>query len=141
MRRLRLAEAIFLAMQFAVAPDIQFQIVGKGIDHRDADAVQTARDLVGAVIELTAGMQHGHDDLGGGTSFLGVDIHRYSTAVVGHRDRFIRVDGHDDAIAMTGQRLVNGVIHNLENHVMQAAAVVCIADVHAGTFSDGVQAF
>jgi hypothetical protein len=51
------------------------------------------------------------------------------------------VNGHDDAIAMTGQCLVNRVIHNLENHVMKAAAIVRVADVHARTFSDGVQTF
>jgi hypothetical protein len=42
---------------------------------------------------------------------------------------------------MTGQRLVDGVIHNLENHVMKAAAVIGIPDVHSGTFTDGVQTF
>jgi hypothetical protein len=42
---------------------------------------------------------------------------------------------------MTGQSLVNRVIHNLENHVMKAAAIVRVADVHARALSDGVQAF
>src|ERR1700759_56792 len=102
--------------------------------------MQTTGDLVGAVIELTAGVQDGHDDLGRGAPFLGVDIHRYSTPVVGHGHGFIGVYGHDDPVAMTGQSLVNRVIHNLENHVMKAAAIVRVADVHAGTFSDGVQA-
>src|ERR1700761_1422662 len=101
--------------------------------------MQTTGDLVGTVIELTAGVQDGHDDLGRGATFLGVNIHRYSTAVVGHGDGLVGVNGHDDAIAMTGQRLVNCVIHNLKNHVVKAAAIVRIADVHAGTFPDGVQ--
>src|SRR5476649_159502 len=100
--------------------------------------MQTAGYLVGGVIELTAGVQHGHDDLGSRASFLGVDIHGNTAAVVEYGDRFIGVDGHDDAIAMAGQRLVNGVIHNLENHVMQAAAVVSVPDVHTRAFSDCV---
>src|ERR1700729_1093464 len=103
--------------------------------------MQTTGDLIGAVIELTAGVQDGHDDLGCGTSFLGVDIHRYSTTVVGHGHGFVSVNGHDDTIAMTGQSLVDRVIHNLENHVMKATAIVRVADVHAGAFSDRVQAF
>jgi hypothetical protein len=42
---------------------------------------------------------------------------------------------------MAGQCLVNGVIHNLENHVVKSAAIVRVADVHAGAFADGVQTF
>ena len=34
--------------------DRQEQVLGQGVDDRDADAVQTAGDLVGRVIELTA---------------------------------------------------------------------------------------
>src|SRR5450631_1511145 len=103
--------------------------------------MQTAGYLVGGVIEFTAGMQHGHDDLGGRASFLGVDIYRYASAIVEYGDRFIGMDGDDDAIAVTGERLVNGVIDNLENHVVKAAAIVRIADVHAWAFSDRVQTF
>jgi hypothetical protein len=42
---------------------------------------------------------------------------------------------------MAGQCLVNGVIHDLENHVMQPTAVISVPDVHAGALSDGVQTF
>jgi hypothetical protein len=41
---------------------------------------------------------------------------------------------------MARQRLVDGVIHNLENHVVQAGAVIGITDVHSGTLSDGFEA-
>ena len=84
-------------------------------------------------------MQHGHDDFRSGAALLGVDVHRDAAAVIRYRDRFIRVDGHHDAVAMAGQRLVDGVIHNLEHHVMQSAAVVGIADVHSGPFSNCVE--
>jgi hypothetical protein len=42
-------------MQLAVAVDGQEQVFGQGVDDRDADTVQAAGDLVGRVIELTAG--------------------------------------------------------------------------------------
>ena len=42
---------------------------------------------------------------------------------------------------MTRQGLINGVVHHLEDHVVQAGAVIGIADVHAWTFTDRIQAF
>jgi hypothetical protein len=73
--------------------DGQVQDVGQGVDHRHADAVQTAGDLVGTVVELTAGVQHGHDDLGRRPPFFGVDVHRNAAAVVLDRDGLVGVDG------------------------------------------------
>src|SRR5690606_28084295 len=46
----------------------------------------------------------------------------------------------DDMVAVAGQGLVDGVVHHLEDHVVQAGAVVHVADVHAGTLADGIQA-
>ena len=140
-RGLRFAQAIFLAMQFAVAPDDEFEVIGQRVDDGDADAVQAAGDLVGAVVEFSAGVQHGHDDFGGGAPLFGMDIHRNSAAVVRHGHRFVGMDRDHHAVAMPGQCLVDGVVHDLENHVVQAAAVIGVADVHSGAFSDGVEAF
>ena len=41
---------------------------------------------------------------------------------------------------MAGQRLVDGVVRNLEHHVVQARAIVGIADVHAGALAHGIEA-
>ena len=40
---------------------------------------------------------------------------------------------------MTGQGFVDGVVDHLVDHVMQARAVVGVADVHAGALADRVQ--
>ena len=45
------------------------------------------------------------------------------------------------AIAVAGQGLVDGVVDDLEDHVVQAASVIGISDVHSGAFSDGVETF
>ncbi len=103
--------------------------------------MQAARYLVGAVVELSAGVQHGHDDLGGGDALLAVNVDRYAAAVVADRYRFVGMNGDHDAIAVAGQRFVNGVVHHLEHHVMQAAAVIGISDVHSGPFANGIEAF
>src|SRR5690606_34703742 len=43
------------------------------------------------------------------------------------------------AIAVTGQGLVDGVVRDLEHHVVQARAVVRVADIHAGTLAHRVK--
>ena len=41
---------------------------------------------------------------------------------------------------MAGQRFVDGVVDDLIDHVMQARAVVGVADIHAGTLAHGIEA-
>ncbi|SVK46639.1 Uncharacterised protein [Acinetobacter baumannii] len=64
-RRLRLAVAVSLFVHFAFAADHQLQFLRQGVNHRDAHAVQAAGNFIGVVVEFTAGVQHGHDDLCG----------------------------------------------------------------------------
>src|SRR5438045_9151679 len=42
--------------------------------------------------------------------------------------------------AVTGEMFIDRVIENFENHVMQAA-LIRVADVHSGTFANGLEAF
>src|SRR3546814_10691227 len=55
-------------MLLAVAPDGELQPFAERVDDRDADTVEAAGDLVGVVVggvlELTTGVELGHDDLG-----------------------------------------------------------------------------
>jgi hypothetical protein len=139
-RRDRVAQAVFLRVQLAAAMDGEVQHIGERVDHRDADAVQTARDLVGAVVELTARVQHRHDDFGGGAAFLGVDVDRDAAAVVLDRDGLVGVDGDLDPVAVTGERFVDGVVDDLEHHVVQAGAVIGVTDVHSGPLADRIKA-
>jgi hypothetical protein len=41
---------------------------------------------------------------------------------------------------VAGQRLVDGVVDDLVDHVVQARAVVGVADIHARALADGVEA-
>ena len=140
-RRLRVAVAVFLAVQAAIAANAEMQHFGKRIHHRHAHAMEAARDLVGVLVELAAGMQHRHDDFSGTTPLTGVDVRGDAAPVVLHRHGFVGVYGDGDAVTVAGQRLVDGVVHHLEHHVMQAGAVVRVADVHAGALAHRVQPF
>src|SRR5205085_4795353 len=59
----RRAAAVALSPQPTVARHLDFERVGQGIDHRDADAMQPASGLVDLAAELAARMQHRQDDL------------------------------------------------------------------------------
>ena len=116
----------------------QVQFRGQRVDHGDANAVQSAGDLVCALVEFTAGMQLRHDDLGRRDAFFRMNINRNTAPVVPDRHGAVTVQRDFDLIAMTAHRFVNGVVDNLEDHMMQASAVIGVADIHARAFADGV---
>ena len=136
----RLAEAIFLLMLEPIAVNRQIQHFRQGVDHGYADTVQAAGNLVRVVVELAASVQHGHDHFGSRTPFF-VHVDRNATAIIDHTDRGIAVDGHDHTIAISCQSLIDGVVHHLEHHVVQAGTVIGIADVHARALAHRFQAF
>ena len=103
------------------------------------DTVQSARDLVRVLVEFAAGMKVGHDYLGGRHPFLVVDADRDAAAVVGDGARAVGVQGHGNGVAIAGQRLVDRVVDDLVDHVVQAGAVIGVADIHARPLAHGVE--
>ena len=140
-RRLWHAMDVGLFPDLAATTNGEHQLLGQGVHHRDTYAVQTAGNLVGVVVELTAGVQHGHDDLGRGNAFFFMHVDRNTTAIVTDADGFVRVNDDGDVIAVPGQGFVDRVVDHLEYHVVQAAAVIGVANVHAGTLAYGIQPF
>ena len=63
-----------------------------------------------------------------------------AAAVVLDRDRAVEVDRDVDAIAEARQRLVDGVVDDLVDHVVQARAVIGVADVHARALAHRLEA-
>jgi hypothetical protein len=139
-RRDRLAVGKAHVVLFAVAPDAQIKPFRQSVYDRHAHTVQAAGDFVGVLFELTARVELGHDDFGGADAFLGVDAGRNATAVVAHGAGTVGIQDHVDAIGVAGQRLVDCVVHDLVDHVMQARAVIGIADIHARPLAHGIEA-
>ena len=94
-----------------------------------------------SIAELAAGVQLGHDHFGGGYSFPRVDVGRYPAAVVVHGAGAVRIKRDHHLLGEAGERLVDGVVNDLVHHVMQAGAVIGIADIHARPFAHGIEAF
>ena len=102
--------------------------------------MQPAGDLVGVLVEFPAGVQLGHDDFGRRDAFALVDVGRNAAAVIVDRGRAVSVEGHLDLVAVAGQSLVDGVVDHLIDHVVEARAVVGVADIHAGPLAHGIEA-
>ena len=124
----------------AVARDRDLQPGRERVDHRDAHAVKSARDLVGAVPELSPRVQDGEDDLAGRTPVVGVRVRGDAAPVVPDADALVRVDGDLDAVAVAADRLVYGVVDDLVDEVMEAPAPG-VPDVHAGALANGLESF
>ena len=122
------------------APDAHFHPFGQRVHHRGAHAVQAAGNLVGVLVELAAGMQPRQHDFGCRHALFGMHVGGDAAAVVAHRHRAVAVQHHGAGGGETGLRLVDGVVDDLERHVMQAGAVIGVADVHAGALAHRVEA-
>ena len=85
-------------------------------------------------------MQHGHDELGRRTVLDRVDADRDAAAVVLDGDRVVEVNDDVDARAVAREVLVDRVVDDLVDEVMQARAVIGVADVHAGALADAFEA-
>ena len=125
--------------------DFDLELFAQRVDYRCANAVETARNLVGLLVELAAGMQHRHYDLEGGFAFqfrifdivLGVD--RDAAAVVQDRHGTIGVNRHINILGKAGQHLIDRVIDGLINEVMHASRTGG-TDIHAWSLPDRLQA-
>src|SRR4051794_10655590 len=140
-RRDRNAALVSLTPDVAVAMDLELEPFGQEVDDRNADAVQTARHFVRVVVELTAGMELGHDDFGGGAIFFFVQVDRNAAAVVLDGDRIVEMDRHRYAIRVAGEGFVDRIVDDLVHHVMQTGDVIGVTDVHARAFAYGIESF
>ena len=82
-RRDRVAVGEFHEMDLAVAVDAQPQPSRQRVDDGHADAVQTARHLVGVLVEFPARMELGHDDFRRRDALARMDVGRNAAPVVG----------------------------------------------------------
>ena len=139
-RAVRVAAAEGLLILVAVAAHVDGEPLGAGVDNGCTYAVEAAGHLVAGVLaaELAAGVQDGVDDGDGGQAGVGLDVHGDAAAVVGDLDDVILQDLDLDVVTVTGQCLVDGVVHDLVDQMMQAP-LAGGADIHAGALAHGLQ--
>ena len=137
--RLRhMAPGEFHLIDFPVPVHLHRQPFGQGVHHAGAHAMEAAGHLIAASAELAAGMEHGVYHLQRGLTGLGLNIHRDAPAVIHNGDGVALVDGHGDLRAEAGQRLVDGVVHDLVYQMMQSGGRGG-ADIHTRPLPHGLQ--
>ena len=123
----------------AVAPHGDVEARRKRVRDRHADAVQAARERVGAaggLVELAARVQAREDDLDDRHAFFRMHAERNAAAVVFDGDRIVGVQRDDDLLAVAAERLVGRVVDDFLNDVQRILG----ARVHAGPLLDRLQA-
>src|SRR5690606_22902937 len=112
---------------------------GERVHDAHTHAVQPAGDLVAALVELAARVQHRHRQLDARQLLGRMDVDRDAAPVVDDGDGVIGVDRDVDLRAEAGERLVDRVVDDLVDEVVQPARP-CRADVHAGALPDRLEA-
>ena len=127
-------------MDFAVAPDSELQPVRECVHDGNANAVKTARDLIAVLIKLPARMELGHDHFSRRDAFFFVDRDRNTASIVAHGNRPVGMQLNFHLVGVTGQALIDRIVDDLIDHVVQARSVIRIANIHAGTLANRVEA-
>ena len=101
--------------------------------------MEASGDLIGVVIEFTTRVQYRHDHLSRRHTLFML-LSRNATPIITDAYGFIGVNDNIDLVAVSGQRLIDRIINNFENHMVQACAVIGVTDVHARTLSYRIKA-
>ena len=137
-RLLDLAAGELDAVVLAPAPHLDDHPVGERVDHAGAHAVEAARDLVGALFELAAGVQLGVDHLDRGLALAGHHVHGDAAAVVLHAGGAVLVQGDLDGVGVARQGLVDGVVQNFGEELVEAVGAGA-GDVHRRALAHALQ--
>src|SRR5258708_18906738 len=115
----RLPFFVALLRNGAIALNFEFEKVGKSVDDRDTDAVETAGNFVGVAVEFSACVENGKHNFGGGALFRGMHVNGNAAAVVEHGDGIVGVNRDVDFFGVTGHRFIYGVVNNFPDPAMK----------------------
>ena len=136
----RFALLVLLLVDVTVAEHLREHVGGERIHAAHTDAVQTTADLVGAFVELTTGVQHGHDDFQSRLVHLFVLIDGNTAAVVLYGNGVVFVDSDFDMRAIARHRLVNRVVNSFVYQMVETL-FADVSDVHGRAFAHSFQSF
>jgi hypothetical protein len=98
--RHRNALFVRLPPQRTLPAHLHFQPRRQRVHAADTNSVESARDLVGVLVELAARVEHRHHDLHGRPVFRGMQVHGDASTIVHDRDRVVLVDHYLDVVAV-----------------------------------------
>ena len=113
---------------------------GKRVHHAGAHAVQAAGIGIIFVVEFAARVQLGVHHFHRGNPQLGVNAYGNAAAIVRHFAGAILIERDGNLRGIAIGRLVDGVVHNLPNHMVQPARARG-TNVHSRAHAHRIQAF
>ena len=84
-------------------------------------------------------MQPRQHHFSGADAFLGMDINGNAAAIINDGNAAIAIQRDGNGRGETCLRFVHRVINNLKRHVMQARAIISVANIHARPFAHRFQ--
>jgi hypothetical protein len=102
--------------------------------------VQAARIFVGALSELSAGMQIGEHQLDCRHFPFGMNIYRNSAAVITHGQRSIYMDDYFYFCAKPSEMFVDRIVEHLENQMVQTP-FIRVPNEHSRSLSNCLESF
>ena len=136
----RLPLLVLLLVYLSVAEHLRRHVLRERIHAADAHAVQTAADLIAALVELTAGMQHRHYDLQRRAMLLRMLIDGNAASVVLDDDAVVLAHRHLDVRAEPRKGFVDTIVNGFVNQVVQSL-FADVADVHRGALPYRLKSF
>src|SRR3569623_178402 len=119
------------AEYYTAAPHPYFELLRQRIDHRHANAVQTAGKTIILIGEFTTGVQPREYHFHARHFFARMHVDRHAAAVVFHFQRAVFIKRHFDTAGVAGDRLVDAIVDHLLGKVIGAAGV----GVHTGALA------
>jgi hypothetical protein len=101
--------------------------------------VEAAGHLVALVVELAAGVENGHHDLGRRAAARML-VHRNAAAVIHNGHGVVDVQGDIDLVAEAGQRFVDRVVDDLVDEMVEPRRAGR-PDEHRRPLADGFKTF
>ena len=84
-------------------------------------------------------MQARQHHFGGADAFFRMDINRDAAPIINDGDTAITIQRDRNGRGETRLRFVHRIINDLKGHVMQARAIISVADIHARPFAHRFQ--
>ena len=128
-----------LAIERLGAGDLDLELLRQRVHHRDADAVQAAGGLVGAAVELSARVQHRHDDFE--RRFLWkfrVRVDRHAAAVVDDAQVAALLERDLDESRVARDRFVHRIVDHFGKEMMQRVGIGA-PHIHARAPANGLE--
>ncbi len=102
--------------------------------------METSRDLIGLLIEFSAGMEDREHDFKSTLAVLLHPVDRYPPAIVLNHKRTIAVDDDCDPAAVSGKGFINRVVYDLIDQMVQPAGIGA-ANIHCRALADRGESF